>query len=117
MLAPGASGAGADDLQLIACRAGGREGALVRSLLLEELEALDPADQARLLEFAEAWRRVGWALQEAGEEGALQTFAAQTRLVLSEPEAQQALLAEFPPTPRGRALPLDVGLLRVEEAR
>ena len=117
VLAPGASGAGAEDLQLIACRAGEREGALVRSLLLEELEALDLTDQERLEEFAEAWRRVGWALQEAGDEGSLQTFAAQTRLVTNAPEVQEALLAEYPPSPRGRSLPLDVGLLRVEDRR
>jgi hypothetical protein len=89
----------------------------VRGLLLEELEGLDLEDQGRLREFSEAWRRVGWALQEAGEEDTLKTFAAQTRLLIRDLEAQQELLESFPPTPRGRLKSLDVGLLRSEESR
>ena len=68
-------------------------------------------------EFKEAWRRVGWALQEAGEERLLLTFAAQTRLLITEPEAQEELLGGFPPTPRGLSAPMDVGLLRSEGLR
>ena len=117
VLAPGAGGEPGEDLQLIACRAGGREGALVRGLLLEELGALDIEDKGRLSEFSEAWRRVGWALQEAGEEDSLKSFAAQTRLLIDDLEAQQELLEDFPPTPRARTMPLDVGLLRSKEPR
>lgn len=117
VLTPGASGASVDDLELIACRAGQREGALVRSLLLEELEALDLEDRGRLEEFARAWQRVGWALQEAGDAAALKSFGAQTRLIVRQAEAQELLLDQFPPSPRGLITPLDVGLLRVDEPR
>ena len=117
VLVPGASGEHREDLQLTACRAGQANGALVRGLLLEELEGLDLEDRGRLREFSEAWHRVGWALQEADEEDSLKTFAAQTRLLIDELEAQQELLEGFPPTPRGRSASLDVGLLRSEEPR
>jgi len=117
VIAPGASRDPGEDLQRIACRAGQFDGALVRGVLLEELGDLDPMDSGRLAEFREAWRRVGWALQEVGEEHLLRSFAAQSRLLITDPEAQQELLGGFPPTPRGRSVPLEVGLLRAEGPR
>ena len=103
-------GAGADagdDLQRLACRAAGPSGAAVRGVLLEELADLDPR---RVDELSMAWRRVAWALQEAGEEEALRSFHGLSRERLREREDLQGLLKGFPPPPRGLSDRLDVGL-------
>lgn len=117
VLAPGATGDPGEDLQLLACRAGGRGGALVRGVLLEEFEGRSTEALQGVKELAEAWRRVGWALQEAGEEDLIRSFAAQTRLLIQDREVQMKLLESFPPTPRGLLEPLDVGLQRSSEPR
>lgn len=112
VLAPGAAGDPGEDLQRLAARAGGGDGAAVRGVLLEELATLEEGDGARVRELAQAWRRVGWALQETGGEDEFRSFAAQTRLVCQDPEVLLELLGGFPPAPRGVAQPLDMGLSR-----
>lgn len=115
VLAPGSAGDAGEDLQLLACGGAGPLGAEVRGLLLEELGGLGAGaadDAGEVGAFEEAWRRVGWALQEAGEEGVMRSFAAQTRLVDVDAGVREAVLRGFPPTPRGAALELDTGLLR-----
>ena len=115
VVAPSATVDPGEDLQRLACRAGQRDGAEVRGVLLEELSDLDSTDPGRVGEFIEAWRRVGWALQEADEEAELQSFAAQTRLLVQDYEVLLEMLEGFPPSPRALPEALDVGLQSLVE--
>ena len=112
VLRPGSTGDAGDDLQRLACRAGGAGGAELRGLLLEELSMVDPSASEELEELWMAWRRVAWALQETGQEEALRSFAIQTAAEAVENELLRELLRDFPPAPRGLHKALDVGLLR-----
>lgn len=112
VIPPSAIGDANEDLERLACGAGGAGGAELRALLLEELSIVDPANQAQLKELWMVWRRVAWALQESGQEKALRSFWGQTASTAVEREALREVLRGFPPHPRGLFESIDVGLLR-----
>jgi hypothetical protein len=107
-----AMGDAGEDLERLACRAGGAGGAGIRALMLEELSEVDSLGQEQLQELRMIWRRVAWALQEADQGEALRSFEVQTAAIVAEREILKEPLHGFPPHPRGLFEPVDVGLLR-----
>jgi hypothetical protein len=112
VIPPGAVSDAGEDLERLACGAGGAGGVDIRALLLEELSMVDSANRVQLKELWMVWRRVAWALQEAGQEEALRSFWIKTTAKTDEREVLRELLRGFPPHPRGLFEPIDLGLLR-----